>query len=127
MHVANYVQKAESTLEVKDDPITLGKLACAQGLNNLSSRKYKQAALKFTEVPQELGSHFNDVLSPADIATYGGLCALASMGRADFKARAVENAKFRDFLDAAPEMRDAVQHFYSSRYTDCLNLLEEMK
>lgn len=127
MHVANYVQKAEATPEVQDDAIVLGKLACAMGINHLASSKYRAAANKFTDIPQELATSYSDILSPADIATYGALCAMASYKRAEIKSRVIENAKFRDYLDAAPEMRDAVQFFYTSRYTECLNLLDRIK
>lgn len=97
------------------------------GLNHLTAGKYKQAALKFCDVPQELSSNYNDILSQTDIATYGCLCALASFKRSELKTKVIENAKFREYMDAAPEIRDAVHFFYSSRYTECLTLLERVK
>ena len=41
--------------------------------------------LQFLETGSELGSHYNEVIAPQDVATYGGLCALASFDRAELK------------------------------------------
>ena len=49
--------------------------------------RYKLAARKFVEVHTELGSNYRDVISPQDVAIYGGLCALASFDRAELKAK----------------------------------------
>ena len=40
---------------------------------------------QFVETNFELGSNYTDVIAPQDVATYGGLCALASFDRADLK------------------------------------------
>ena len=61
------------------------KLGCAAGLAALESRKYKLAARKFTELGVELGNSYEEVISPQDVAVYGGLCALASLDRAELK------------------------------------------
>lgn len=42
--------------------------------------------LQFLETDFELGIKFKEVIAPQDIATYGGLCALASFDRAELKA-----------------------------------------
>lgn len=42
--------------------------------------------LQFLETGPELGSHYNEVIAPQDVATYGGLCALASFDRSELKA-----------------------------------------
>lgn len=42
--------------------------------------------MQFLETGPELGSHYNDVIAPQDVATYGGLCALATFDRAELKA-----------------------------------------
>lgn len=43
--------------------------------------------LQFLETGPELGSHYNEVMAPQDVATYGGLCALASFDRSELKAK----------------------------------------
>ena len=42
--------------------------------------------LQFLETSPELGNNYSEVIAPQDIATYGGLCALASFDRAELKA-----------------------------------------
>ena len=42
--------------------------------------------LQFLDTGHELGNHYNEVIAPQDIATYGGLCALASFDRTELKA-----------------------------------------
>jgi hypothetical protein len=42
-------------------------------------------ALQFVDVNFELGTQFNKVIAPQDVALYGALCALASFDRADLK------------------------------------------
>lgn len=42
---------------------------------------------QFVDSNFELGSNYSDVIAPQDVATYGGLCALASFDRAELKVR----------------------------------------
>lgn len=42
--------------------------------------------MQFLETGPELVSHYNEVIAPQDVATYGGLCALATFDRAELKA-----------------------------------------
>jgi len=37
-------------------------------------------------VGPELGNHYSEVIAPQDVATYGGLCALATFDRTELKA-----------------------------------------
>ena len=41
--------------------------------------------MQFLEVAPELGNSYNEVIAPQDVATYGGLCALASFDRTELK------------------------------------------
>ncbi|XP_057757058.1 COP9 signalosome complex subunit 1-like [Arachis stenosperma] len=125
-HVASYVSKAEQTHEALDQ-ITAAKLRCAAGLANLVSKKYKLAARKFLETAPELGSHYNEVIAPQDVATYGGLCALASFDRTELKAKVIDNINFRNFLELVPEVRELINDFYSSHYASCLEYLANLK
>ncbi|GAB2217307.1 hypothetical protein Droror1_Dr00000479 [Drosera rotundifolia] len=125
-HVANYVAKAETTSEALE-PVTAAKLKCAAGLANLETKKYKLAARKFLDVGPELGNNYSEVIAPQDVATYGGLCALASFDRMELKNKVIDNVNFRNFLELVPEMRELVNDFYSSRYASCLDYLEKLK
>lgn len=51
--------------------------------------RYTMAARKFVDVNAELGTNYRDVISPQDVAVYGGLCALASFDRAELKAKVI--------------------------------------
>ncbi|KAH0912502.1 hypothetical protein HID58_035823 [Brassica napus] len=84
-HVSSYVNKVDQNPETLD-PIVAAKLRCASGLAHLELKKYKLAARKFLDVNPELGSSYNEVIAPQDVATYGGLCALASFDRSELKA-----------------------------------------
>ena len=64
-----------------------------------------QAARKFVEVAPELGSSFDGVVSPEDIAVYGGLCALATFSREEMKRKVLDNSSFKNFLDLVPQVR----------------------
>lgn len=63
-----------------------------------------QAARKFVEVAPELGSSFDRVVSPEDIAVYGGLCALATFSREEMKRKVLDNTSFKHFLDLVPQV-----------------------
>ncbi|XP_011035139.1 PREDICTED: COP9 signalosome complex subunit 1-like isoform X2 [Populus euphratica] len=112
-HVTSYVSKAEQTAEALEPP-TVSKLRCAAGLAHLEAKKYKLAARKFLEVSPELGNSYNEVIAPQDVATYGGLCALASFDRMELKSKVIDNPNFRNFLELVPEVRELIHDFYSS-------------
>ncbi|CAN8254067.1 unnamed protein product [Cochlearia groenlandica] len=124
--VTNYVNKADQIPETLD-PVVVAKLRCASGLAHLEVNKYKLAARKFLDVNPELGNSYNEVIAPQDVATYGGLCALASFDRSELKAKVIDNINFRDFLELVPEVRELINDFYSSRYASCLEYLESLK
>ncbi|PKI45393.1 COP9 signalosome complex subunit 1 [Punica granatum] len=125
-HVTSYVSKAEQTPDALD-PITVAKLRCAAGLAHLEAKKYKLAARKFLETGPELGNHYNEVIASQDVATYGGLCALASFDRSELKTKVIDNLNFRNFLELVPEVRELINDFYSSRYASCLEYLGNLK
>ncbi|XP_019158700.1 PREDICTED: COP9 signalosome complex subunit 1-like [Ipomoea nil] len=125
-HVLSYVTKAEQAVDSLDNA-TAPKLCCAAGLAHLEAKKYKLAARKFLEVGQELANEYNEVIAPQDVATYGGLCALASFDRAELKSKVIDNVNFRNFLELVPEIRELIQDFYTSRYASCFGYLENLK
>nr|KAJ0214771.1 hypothetical protein LSAT_V11C400171500 [Lactuca sativa] len=115
-HVTSYVSKAEQNKNDLD-PITIAKLQCAAGLAHLEAKKYKHAARKFLETAPELGNNYSEVIAAQDVATYGGLCALAI----------IDNINFRNFLELVPEVRELIHNFYSSHYASCLEYLGNLK
>eukprot|EP00667_Euglena_gracilis_P010163 EG_transcript_10339 len=125
--VNQYVGKAEQSAEAVKEKRDIGKLRVAAGLANLNARKYRAAARKFIETPPELGNGYSEVMSAADIATFGGLCALASFDRRELKLKLIDNPQFKHFLEMAPEVREVIKDFYDSRYTTCLSALERLR
>eukprot|EP00891_Asterochloris_glomerata_P009379 jgi/Astpho2/9379/e_gw1.00145.49.1_t len=126
VHVNNYVQKAESTPDVQSDVVVTSKLKAALGLAQLHNKKYKMAAKRFTEVHNELGNSYNDVLSAQDLALFGGLTALATLERSELRSCVIDRISFREFLESHPQMRQAVYAFHDNKYATCLEMLQRM-
>lgn len=45
--------------------------------------------LQFLETGPELGNNYTEVIAAQDVATYGGLCALASFDRTELKVTSI--------------------------------------
>ena len=45
------------------------------------------------------------MLSPQDVALYGTLASLASLDRAELRARCLDSLPFRELLETVPEAR----------------------
>lgn len=128
--VSSNVQKIMSTylgsLPDEDGPLQ-PYLCAAEGLALLDVGDYQHAAIHFLKTEAGMGSSCNTIISPNDIAVYGGLCALASMDRNELQTQVLENSSFRTYLELEPHVRRAVTFFVSSRYSQCLNILESYR
>ena len=58
-----------------------------------------------------MGNEFREVLAAQDVATYGGLCALASFDRTELRRHVVENVVFLEYLELCPEVCSC-SHWY---------------
>lgn len=67
------------------------------------------------QVPAELGAAYSDVFAPQDVATYGGLCALATFDRGELKRDVINNISFLEFLELAPEVEIGLRETISPR------------
>lgn len=105
------------------------KLKAAAGLAVLATGKYKQAAKHFLQASLDHcdAAANNDLLSPSNIAIYGGLCALATFSRSELHSQLIYSATFKLFLELEPQLRDVIIKFYESKYAQSLKLLEEMR
>lgn len=113
------------------------KLSAAMGLAFLASGNYKEAAQEFIEADPRMvqarlddpadEEAYNEVMTPNDIAVYGGLCALASMDRSNLQKYVLDNSKFRSYLELEPHIRRAIAFFVSSKYSSCLAILESYR
>jgi COP9 signalosome complex subunit 1 len=98
------------------------------GLAHLGSDKYYEAARSFLDVGDPaICQRYNDIASPNDVATYGGLLALASMDRQELQSRVLDSSTFRSYLELEPHIRKAVSMFVNGRYSACLAILESYR
>ncbi|OTA60302.1 hypothetical protein K449DRAFT_332341 [Hypoxylon sp. EC38] len=98
------------------------------GLAHLGTGKFYEAARCFLEVGDpSICQRHNDVVSQNDVATYGGLLALASMDRLELQSRVLDNSSFRNYLELEPHIRKAVSMFVNGRYSACLGILESYR
>ncbi|KAK9768855.1 hypothetical protein K7432_000189 [Basidiobolus ranarum] len=126
-HVQSFVSKAEAAPETQDKSLIQAKLHCSSGLAHLDSGRYKLAAKSFLDTSFELGSNYNEIIAPNDIAIYGGLCALATFDRTELKSKVISNTEFKKFLELEPHIRELILGFYSSKYTLCLEIMDKWK
>lgn len=113
------------------------KLTAALGISFLASGSFREAAHQFINTdPRMVQAKFddpadeesyNEVLTPNDVAVYGGLCALASMSREELQKNVLEHKTFRNYLELEPHIRRAISHFISSKYSACLSILDSYK
>lgn len=131
-HVLSYVVKAEGTpdfneLQSKETNLhILTKLRCAAGLAELATKKYKSAAKHFLQANLD-HCDFPELMSPNNVAMYGGLCALATYDRHELQRNVIFSSSFKLFLELEPQLRDIILKFYESKYASCLKLLDEIK
>jgi COP9 signalosome complex subunit 1 len=115
----------------KYDPI----LHACLGLAHLQRSSYKEAANSFLNIapnymnPEVVaGINFQrEVISPNDIAIYGGLTALATMDRTELQRRVLDNTSFRQFLELESHLRRAISMFCAAKYTGCMAILESYR
>lgn len=100
------------------------------GIAHLSQGDYRNAANAFLATPREYNTlgpvqsfdAARSVASANDIAIYGGLCALATLGRLELVDH-VLGGNFRAFLELEPHMRKAISLYTNAKYQNCLELL----
>ncbi|XP_073836584.1 COP9 signalosome subunit 1b [Musca autumnalis] len=130
-HVLSYVSKAESTPDFSEsskdaNQAVLTRLKCAAGLAELQTKKYKLAAKFFLQASFD-HCDFPEMISPNNVAMYGGLCALATFDRQELQKNVISSSSFKLFLELEPQLRDIVFKFYESKYASCLTLLDEIR
>ena len=81
------------------------QMSAAAALADLATARYNNAALHFAAVGPSLGTEFSDVVTGADVARLGALCALASCDRAWIRNRLLGSATFAMHLESFPEVR----------------------
>jgi len=134
-HVTSYVNKATATPGLEDGAgsknsehqSTMMRLQCCAGLAEMANRQYKSAAKKLTTANLDHCGELTDIMSTQNIATYGGLCALATLDRVELYKQVITSSSFKLFLELDPQLREVLSNFHGSKYGKCLSLLDEMK
>ncbi|WEW58414.1 hypothetical protein PRK78_003882 [Emydomyces testavorans] len=108
----------------EDEAQNKAKMWASLGLSHLAMGAYLDAATSFVSTDPCLADTYKEVISPNDVAVYGGLCALASMERTDLANHVLENKSFRSFLELEPHIRRAISFFCGSKFRPCLDILE---
>lgn len=134
-HVENYVHMAENVPEADSAPIELSKMRCSAGLALIMRGKYKDAAQRFLSTPIDTTEEkaaavhalFSDSFCLEDIATYAGICALATLDRKVLMSDVLGSSEFRSLLELAPDVRELIHDFCATRYTSCLAYLEKLR
>ncbi|KAG4424901.1 hypothetical protein IFR04_001872 [Cadophora malorum] len=125
--VSSNVQKIKSLGATEEEKLLQPYLCAAEGLARLDEGDYGTTALQFLSAESGMGLSCNTIISPNDVAIYGGLCALATMDRNELQSKVLENSNFRTYLELEPHIRRAISFFVNSRYSACLNVLEAYK
>lgn len=132
-HVLSFINKAEATPDFSEvhgkdssNQTIMTRLKCAAGLAHLATKMYKAAAKQFLQANLD-HCDFPELLSPNNVAMYGGLCALATYDRNELKKNVIFSSSFKLFLELEPQLRDIIFKFYESKYASCLKLLDEIK
>ncbi|KAF3482075.1 COP9 signalosome complex subunit 1 [Arthroderma uncinatum] len=108
----------------EDESKSKAKIFTSMALSQLATGSYLEAAKTFLLTDPALGGNYKEVISPNDVAVYGGLCALASMDRMELSKQVLENKPFRSFLELEPHIRQAISFFCASKFRLCLDILE---
>ncbi|KAL9105109.1 MAG: hypothetical protein Q9163_000027 [Psora crenata] len=113
------------------------KLSSALGIAQLGFHNFRTAAEEFISTDPRMiqaklddpndEESYNEVLTPNDVAIYGGLCALASFTRQELQTNVLEHKTFRAYLELEPHIRRAISFFIASKYSACLSILESSK
>ena len=89
-----------------------------------AEEKYKQAAASFLSIPAGLDNMYNQFVTSNDVATYGAVCALATMSREQLQKDCLVSSTFRTYLELEPQIRKSISHFLNGKYAACLNILQ---
>jgi len=131
-HVTSYVNKAMATPDFSEarsaeHHAMVMRLNCCAGLAELATRNYKAAAKAFIGANLDHCMEMGDLMSTQNMATIGGLCALATFDRGDLYKQVIASSSFKLFLELDPQLREVISNFHGSKYGKCLSLLDEMK
>ncbi|OQE36950.1 hypothetical protein PENCOP_c011G08331 [Penicillium coprophilum] len=125
LSVQSNVHRLRNSQSKPDDAAkNLSKITAASALSHMHQASYLEAANSFLSIPPDLGDNYNEVITPNDVAVYGGICALASMNRDELQKNVLDSQTFRNFLELEPHIRRAIAFFCNFKFRQCLDILE---
>ncbi|KAI8084756.1 26S proteasome subunit RPN7-domain-containing protein [Halteromyces radiatus] len=131
VHVHSYIVRAETTPQIPDKVNTISRLKCCQAIASLfisDANRYQTVAQCLTQGVALESSHLiHDIMSPNDVALYGGLCALASFERSQLHDLISSNVAFKGYLELVPHVREIMEYFHASKYAACFSLMENYR
>ncbi|ETO14960.1 COP9 signalosome complex subunit [Reticulomyxa filosa] len=138
-------------LDAYSDAKSRSKALAALGLALLRQGRYDNAVSHFVDCDYSIHGQWPEALSGHDIALYGGLCALASLSRANLKKKnfaflvlthkgegvnfffflksqiVLDNEHFKRFLELRPTVSKLVRGFYDNEYGIVMSGLNALK
>lgn len=134
-HIEGHFVNAENMPDVDKASAVMSKMRACAGIALLMRGSYADAALRFITTNLEgredrvakLQAEFGDAISLEDVATYGALCALATLDRVTLKNLIIDRVEFRYLLELVPNVREIVTDFYHTRYTRCLQTMRKIR
>lgn len=133
-HIEGHYVAAENAPDVDKSSSVMSKMRACAGIALLVRGSYADAALRFLTTNMEthedqvatLQAEFGDAISLEDVATYGALCALATLDRSALKKFIIDRVEFRYLLELVPNVREILFDFYHTRYTRCLQTMRKI-
>lgn len=89
----------------ENNNVTFTRLRCAAGIAELACSRYKSAARHFLQASLD-HCDFPEVLSPNNVAMYGGLCALATYDRSELQKNVILS-RYSLIITSVTELRNS--------------------
>jgi len=97
------------------------------GLGPAHDKTIENAAFSFLETTVDMAYDYDQLFVPQDIATYGGLCALAMLDRAQIKRKLFQCRSFKKMLSLTPPVEAIVNQFNEAQYSGMLDSMQQLQ
>ncbi|KAF8713551.1 hypothetical protein AX14_012932 [Amanita brunnescens Koide BX004] len=118
-------QSAAAAAKKRDKEQVQSRLDLATAFSHLGLGNYEKVASYIFRLgpPKDLGDWTGKLITSADVAIYGALCALAGMSRGMLKIQLEASKHFSDYLEQEPYVRELLNAYMSSNFKTVLDLL----
>ena len=104
--------------------ITTNVIKTFDGLSQLLLGKWRQCALKLSEIEIIEAEPFCSFTTPSDILTIATVCALESYTRRELRDRLLGNPKYKMLMEQNPEVGGLVESYLDCNYKSFFDMLE---